>query len=72
MTNLFGEVIVDPEPIATGGRFLAVEAKMPGKEPTPRQETFLASVNAMGGLGLCVHSVDELVECFQGAEHGTV
>jgi hypothetical protein len=42
------------------GRFLAVEVKRPGGRPTPEQQVFLETVQANGGLALCVHSLDEL------------
>jgi hypothetical protein len=35
-----------------GGRFVAIEVKVPGKEPSPEQHEFLARVNAAGGIGL--------------------
>lgn len=43
------------------GRFLAVECKRPGEEPTPEQAYFLARAEAQGGIGLCVHTLDELI-----------
>jgi hypothetical protein len=42
------------------GRFLAIEVKRPGGRPTPEQQVFLETVQANGGLALCVHSLDEL------------
>lgn len=44
-----------------GGRFLAVEAKVGRNKPTEDQAAFLAKVNAAGGLGIVVYSVDELI-----------
>jgi hypothetical protein len=44
----------------TIGRLLAVEVKRPGGKARPEQEEFLAKVNELGGLGLCVRSVAEL------------
>src|SRR4051812_32716276 len=46
----------------TIGAFLAVETKRPGERPRADQEAFLASVRDRGGVGLCVHSLDELAE----------
>ncbi len=46
--------------VLPGGRFLACEVKRPGKKPTADQLGFLAAVNAAGGLGVWVQSVDEL------------
>jgi hypothetical protein len=53
------EVVGDPGPI-TFGKFLAVETKRRGEKPRPDQAEFLATVNRLGGVGVCVHSVDEL------------
>lgn len=44
----------------TFGNLLAIETKRPGEKPRPDQADFLARVNALGGVGLCVHSLDEL------------
>ncbi len=42
------------------GNLLAVEVKRPGEKPRPEQAAFLARVNELGGVGICVHSVREL------------
>jgi hypothetical protein len=42
------------------GNLLAVEVKRAGESPRPEQTAFLARVNELGGVGLCVHSVGEL------------
>ena len=42
------------------GTFLAVETKRPGEKLREEQEAFLAAVSERGGVGLCVHSLDEL------------
>lgn len=47
------------EPV-TFGNLLAVETKRPGEKPRPEQQAFLDRVNELGGVGVCVHSVDEL------------
>ncbi len=44
----------------TIGRFLAVECKAEKGKLTPDQANFLASIELIGGLALCVRSVDEL------------
>src|SRR5437764_15454990 len=41
------------------GNLLAVETKRKGETLRPDQEEFLARVNELGGLGLCVQGVDE-------------
>lgn len=43
----------------TTGKLIALEIKIPGKKPTPAQAEFLAIVNAAGGIGRCITSVDE-------------
>lgn len=47
--------------------FVAIEVKRPGNEPTPKQQSFLDRVASRGGIALCVHSLDELREAFEGA-----
>jgi hypothetical protein len=42
------------------GRFLAIEVKRPGQKPRPDQAEFLKEINNQGGLGIVVHSLDEL------------
>lgn len=49
----------EAEPV-TFGNLLAVETKRPGEKPRPEQQAFLERVNALGGVGVCVHSVEEL------------
>jgi hypothetical protein len=49
-------------PCALQGVFLAIEVKQPKKHPTNEQAAFLKRVNDLGGIGLCVHSVEELEE----------
>jgi hypothetical protein len=44
------------------GRFVAIEVKQPGKQPTPLQLEFLLNVHANKGFAMCVHSLDELKE----------
>lgn len=44
------------------GRFIAVEVKVPGKDATPEQASFLASVRAAGGLAFVAHSCDEVAK----------
>ena len=54
-------VVGDDGPV-TFGNLLAVETKRQGEKPRPEQEEFLRQVNALGGVGVCVHSVSELEE----------
>lgn len=45
-----------------GGRFLACEIKKPGKYMTPEQREFQETIAGLGGVALCVRSVEELAE----------
>jgi hypothetical protein len=54
-------VVGEPAPV-TFGNLLAVETKRPGEKLRPEQEDFLRRVNELGGIGVCVHSVSELIE----------
>lgn len=46
--------------LCAGGWFIAIETKVPGKKPTPRQETTIASIEAAHGL---VFVVDDKESC---------
>jgi hypothetical protein len=52
------------------GRFIALEVKTPGHEPTELQADFLAQVREMGGYAACVHSVDEALAAVERAKGG--
>ena len=45
---------------STFGRFLAIEVKRPGQQPTQAQAAFLASVQMAGGLAFVATSVDDV------------
>lgn len=42
------------------GKFLAIECKAPGKNPTPEQQLFIDMVNKLGGIAGVVRSADDL------------
>lgn|SRR3990167_5835796 len=46
--------------ITPQGRLIAVEVKRPGNHPTHEQKSFLEQIKAKNGIGLCVHSLEEL------------
>ena len=46
--------------IMPDGRFLAIEVKRPGKNPTPAQANFIEIVRKYGGIAGVVRSVEEL------------
>ncbi len=46
--------------IMADGRFLAVEVKIPGEEPTADQVEFLTLVRSSGGVAMVVESVEML------------
>lgn len=43
------------------GIFIAIEVKKKGGRPSPEQLTFLARVNATGGIGILAYSLDEVM-----------
>ena len=52
--------------ILPDGRFLAVECKREkGGVVSPEQKEFLLNINANGGVGIVVHSVDELAKALE-------
>jgi hypothetical protein len=51
-----------------GGRFLAIEVKVPGKQPTEAQQAFLDTVTAAGGVAFCAHSLDEVLAALEQAQ----
>jgi hypothetical protein len=46
--------------LLTGGRFLAIEVKMPKGYPTPEQKEFLARINRHGGIAFIARSIDDV------------
>lgn len=48
------------------GNLLAVEVKQPGKHPSAYQQGFLDAITERGGIGICVHSVEELEQALAG------
>jgi hypothetical protein len=52
------------------GRYLAVECKRPGEEPTHKQARFLNRVRASGGVAIVAHSAGELFEALQQLGYG--
>jgi hypothetical protein len=52
--------VVGHEGPVTFGNLLAVEVKRPGEKVRPEQAEFLKNVNDRGGVGIVVHSLDEL------------
>lgn len=45
--------------IAPGGRFLAIEVKVPGAQPTAEQQRFIDAVKAAGGVAGVVRSIED-------------
>jgi hypothetical protein len=50
------------------GRRIEIECKAPGESLRAGQKEFLDMINRNGGIGICVHSVDELTEQLKEAE----
>jgi len=42
------------------GRFLAIEVKIPGKNPTPEQKKFINNINKAGGIAFVARSADDV------------
>ena len=51
--------------ILKGGRFLGIEVKREGKNPTPEQLRWGEKVTKAGGLYLVAHSVDEVKQALE-------
>jgi len=51
--------------------FCGIEVKRQGEKPRPEQRLFLEQLNAMGGIGICVHSVTELAELLSPYLHSS-
>jgi hypothetical protein len=52
-------VVIDGERV-TFGNFLAIEVKRPGESLRPEQEQFLQEIRDLGGIGLCIRTLNEL------------
>ena len=48
--------------ILNDGRFLAIEVKNEKGKMSPEQDEFQQNIVDRGGVALCVHSLDELIE----------
>lgn len=46
-------------------KFLAIETKMPGKEPTALQQRYLDDLAEQGAIAFCAHSLDEVKQEMQ-------
>jgi hypothetical protein len=44
------------------GRWTVIEVKRPGEHPTEEQLAFLKRVRHNGGIALCIHSLEELID----------
>jgi hypothetical protein len=53
--------------LVRGGRFVALEVKLPGEKPTAEQLAFGARVVELGGFFAVVTSVDEAVAAVRAA-----
>lgn len=56
--------------LAPSGRFVALEVKKPGEQPTDEQSKFMAHVRQMGGFAAVVRSADEARAAVQRAREG--
>lgn len=46
----------------SGGRFFAIEVKLPGEEPRDDQQKFLDAMRNTGAIAGCAHSVEEALK----------
>lgn len=51
--------------ITNTGLFLAIEVKVPGKEPTEIQTQFINEINEKGGIAFVAHSIEEVQEALK-------
>lgn len=51
------------------GKFVAIETKRPGKNPTSRQEQTIAKIRAAGGFVFVVHDDDDLRHTLGAMQH---
>lgn len=56
--------------LAPSGRFVALEVKKPGEQPTDEQSKFMAHVRQMGGFAAVVRSAEEARAAVQRAREG--
>lgn len=74
LLDMYGEQIYIFMPVQSGygavtvdflccinGRFVAIEAKAPGKKPTPRQDEVLRRVEAARGIWFVIDDEDSLI-----------
>lgn len=52
------------------GKFVAVEVKLPGNDPTPEQREFLREVHAAGGWAFVGRDVELFAAQFRAAQRG--
>lgn len=52
--------VADIQGVLSGGRAFHCEVKRPGGKLSPDQKVFLHRVDSLGGVALCVSSVNEL------------
>ena len=55
----YGAATVD-DLVCLKGKFVALEYKAEGKNPTPRQETTMQEISRAGGFVRCIWSLDDL------------
>ena len=69
LTATYGAYVFSPVQMGMGiatldilccirGRFVAIEVKVPGKKPTPRQTSTIAQINSAEGVAFWTDSLD--------------
>jgi hypothetical protein len=51
-----------------GGRFVAIEVKRPGEEPTPLQVYKVGKIKSLGGIAGFAYTVDDAIKIFEEAK----
>lgn len=51
--------------VCLNGKFIGIEAKVPGKYPTARQLSTLKAINDAGGFAFCATSLDDVKKVIQ-------
>ena len=46
----------------SGGRFFAIEVKLPGEKPRRNQQDFLDAMRSKGAIAGCAHSIEEALD----------
>ncbi len=68
--NPYQEVGIPDLLICYRGRFVGLEVKQPGEEPTAKQKQVLHEIEAAGGRAVAVTTVEEVVDLLAKIDKG--